>query len=115
MRATRALPVREALSMNFRFASLCSAALLFTSVPGPGASAQVADIPAKEAAAKAQPRDLAVQTALGVAYLRAGRFKDADKQLERAEGLAKGDPLAVTRRAEVAIVQGDYKRAKGLC
>jgi len=97
--------------MIVRFASLCSAALLFSSA----AAAQVAEIPSKEAAAKALPRDLSAQTALGVAYLRAGRFKDADKQLERAEALAKGDPAAMMRRAEVAIVQGDYKRARGLC
>ncbi|MFT3923430.1 MAG: tetratricopeptide repeat protein [Myxococcales bacterium] len=82
--------------------------------PAPG-SAQAGELPALEAAAKAAPKDLAAQSALGRAYLRAGRFADAAKQFERAEGLAPLDPQAVTQRAEVAIAQGDYKQARNQC
>jgi tetratricopeptide (TPR) repeat protein len=79
------------------------------------AGAQSQEIPAREAAAKADPKDPAAQAALGTAYLRAGRYPDAKKQFERAEALTPLDPMAVTRRAEVAIAQGDYKQAKSQC
>jgi tetratricopeptide (TPR) repeat protein len=79
------------------------------------ALAQTADIPERAAAAKAHPRDARAQTALGFAYLEAGRHAEALKQLERAASLQKDSAEAQTRVAQVYLAQGDFKRAKGLC
>lgn len=99
--------------MNLRLASTCAALCVLLS--GSAASAQVTEISEKEAQVKAQPKSWEAHAALGVAYLRAGRFAQADAQMARAESLAKGDPRGVLRHAEVAIAQGDYKRARARC
>jgi protein O-GlcNAc transferase len=90
--------------------ALC-AVLLSSSV----VEAQALEITSKEADVKSRPKDSSAHTALGLAYLEAGRFRDATRTLEKAESLSKGNPEAVVRLAQVHIAQGDQKGAQKRC
>lgn len=77
--------------------------------------AQVTALRGLRKTAAARPRDARAQTALGMAYLRAGQFKQAERQLKKAVGLPNAGPEATMRVAQVAIAQGNYKLGRGIC
>ncbi len=79
------------------------------------AHAQTSEIAAKEAAMRSRPRELAGQRALGLVYLEAGRFKEAERTLSQALGQKPEDAETQLRLAQVRLAEGDFRRAKGLC
>lgn len=73
------------------------------------------DLDALAAAARANPRDAAAQTAYGRALLQAERYREADRVLRAALRLHGGSPQAAFDVARVAFAQGDYRRSRAAC
>jgi tetratricopeptide (TPR) repeat protein len=92
--------------------------LLMTLVSGLTAHgvAQATELDRLEAAAEAAPRDYEASRAYGLGLLRAGRFRDAERQLGRAARLGpRGslEPLFDVARASIA--SGDHRAAQRAC
>ena len=92
-----------------------SAALAFL-LGGVGhASAQETALAELRVAARAAPRDADAQRALGIARLRAGRFREAEGQLTRAARLRRGSLEGLFDVAQVAFARGDHRAAESAC
>jgi tetratricopeptide (TPR) repeat protein len=84
-------------------------------LPPPPASAQETELPRLREAARAAPRDHAAQRALGIALLRAGRHREATRQLQRAAGLQRGSLEALYDVARVSFAEGDHRASEAAC
>lgn len=83
---------------------------------GAHAFAQATELDRLAAAASAAPRDYEASRAYGMGLLRAGRFRDAERQLGRAARLGpRGslEPLFDVARASIA--SGDHRAAQRAC
>lgn len=79
------------------------------------AAAQETELARLRAASRASSRDAAVQTEYGVALLRAGRWREAKAQLQRAARLQRGSAEAMYLVATVSFEQGDNRAARSAC
>lgn len=78
-------------------------------------SAQESALDGLRAAARANARDGAAQSALGRALLRAGHYRQAERTLRTAARLQGNSPEAHYRVAEVAFARLDYRAARSAC
>lgn len=88
---------------------------LFATQAGGIARAQETELAGLRERARAAPRDHAAQRALGMALLRAGRFREATQQLQRASRLSRGSLEALFDAARPAFAQGDHRGAEAAC
>lgn len=65
--------------------------------------------------ARSNPRDAAKQTALGRALLKAGRWSEAEQQLERAARLQGNSAEAQYEVIKVKFESGNYRPARAAC
>ncbi len=80
------------------------------------AGAQTTELERLEAAARAAPRDYDAARAHGIALLRAGRFRDADRVLTRAARLApRGSLEPLFDVARAAIDARDHRATERAC
>ena len=79
------------------------------------ATAQESALEGLRSAARAAPRDYDAQLALGRAMLEAGRYREAQAQLQRASRLRRGDAAALYEVARVAFEQHEHQRARSQC
>jgi tetratricopeptide (TPR) repeat protein len=79
------------------------------------ARAQETALATLRAEARASRNDPAVARRLGLALLRAGRYREAEAQLRVAARLARSSPESLFDVARVAFAQGDYRRAQAAC
>lgn len=79
------------------------------------AEAQESELEPLRAAAREAPRDYLAQRALGIALLRAGRYREAERQLARAARLQRGSLEALFDVARVAFARGDHAAAERAC
>lgn len=79
------------------------------------ASAQETELPRLREAARASARDYAVQRELGMALLRAGHYREATTQLQRAAHLQARSLEALYDVARVPIAEGDHSRSEAAC
>lgn len=88
-------------------------ALVFSS--GLRASAQETELPRLREAARAGARDYAAQRALGMALLRAGHYREATTQLQRAARLQARSLDALYDVARVSFAEGDHHASEAAC
>ncbi|MCA9602616.1 MAG: tetratricopeptide repeat protein [Polyangiales bacterium] len=79
------------------------------------ALAQEYALPALKTDAKANPKDATVQRKLGLAEMRAGRYKDAERTLKKAADLNSKSPESLYDVARVSFAAGDYRGAQRAC
>jgi len=77
--------------------------------------AQETELPRLREAARTAARDHAAQRALGMALLRAGRYREASQQLQRASRLRRGSLEALFDVARVPFAQGDHRGSETAC
>ncbi|MBX7191819.1 MAG: tetratricopeptide repeat protein [Sandaracinaceae bacterium] len=77
--------------------------------------AQETELPHLREAAQAAPRDAAAQRALGIALLRAGRYREARQQLERTSRLSRGSLEALFDVARVSFAERDHRASETAC
>jgi tetratricopeptide (TPR) repeat protein len=95
---------------------ICTAlCLLLVLGTPPRARAQEYRLAELGARAKANPKEAAALRALGLAELRAGRFRDAERSLKRAADLGGRTPEALYEVATVAFAEGNYRAAQRAC
>jgi tetratricopeptide (TPR) repeat protein len=82
---------------------------------GSSAAAQETELPRLREAARVAPRDAAVQRALGLALLRAGRYREARQQLDRAARLSRGSLEALFDVARVSFAERDHRASETAC
>lgn len=105
--------MRRALAVLAACVSLSLAPALFVAAT---ARAQETELDRLRAAARESPRDHAAQRALGIALLRAGRYREAEQQLTRASRLApRGSLEALFDVARVSFARGDHSAAERAC
>lgn len=80
-----------------------------------GASVRAQDLATLEAAANANRRDAAAQSAYGRALIRAERFRDAERVLRNAAGLQSNSIESLFELAQVAFAQDDYRKSRAAC
>jgi len=107
----RSRVLRRAAQMAALSATLLG---LFTA-NAPAARAQAYRLAELEAATKAAPKDARAHRALGMAQIRAGEFKLAERTLRRAAELGGKTPEAFYDVARVAFHSGDYRAAQRAC
>lgn len=78
-------------------------------------SAQETELPRLREAARTGARDYAAQRALGVALLRAGHYREATTQLQRASRLQARSLEALYDVARVPFAQGDHRASEAAC
>jgi len=100
--------------MRFLILPLISSLLMTLALPASGLAQQAA-LEQLAAAARANRRDAAALTAYGRALLRAGRHREAERQLRSAARLQPGDLQALYAVAEVAFARMDYQAARNAC
>lgn len=79
------------------------------------ASAQETELPRLREAARTSPRDATVQRSLGIALLRAGRYREARTQLDRAARLQRGSLEALFDVARVSFAERDHRASESAC
>jgi tetratricopeptide (TPR) repeat protein len=79
------------------------------------ASAQETELPRLREATRVAPRDAAAQRALGMALLRAGRYREARQQLDRTARLSRGSLEALFDVARVAFAERDHRASETAC
>jgi tetratricopeptide (TPR) repeat protein len=79
------------------------------------AAAQESVLAERRAAVQAQRNDPGAAAAYGRALLRAGRYREAETQLQTAARLSRGSLEALYDVARVAFAQGDYRAARRAC
>lgn len=79
------------------------------------ASAQETELPRLREAARTSPRDATVQRSLGIALLRAGRYREARTQLDRAARLQRGSLEALFDVARVSFAERDHRGSESAC
>ena len=89
--------------------------LTITMVALVGASAHAQDLAALEAAANANRRDAAAQTAYGHALIEAERFRDAERVLRNAARLQSNSIESLFEIAKVAFARDDYRASRAAC
>jgi tetratricopeptide (TPR) repeat protein len=77
--------------------------------------AQETELPRLREAARASARDYAAQRALGMALLRAGHYREATTQLQRASHLQARSLEALYDVARVPFAQGDHGASEAAC
>jgi tetratricopeptide (TPR) repeat protein len=90
-------------------------ALGVASVSMSRAAAQETELPRLREAARTAPRDATVQRSLGIALLRAGRYREARTQLERAARLSRGSLEALFDVARVSFAERDHRGSESAC
>ena len=83
--------------------------------PGSRAEAQETELPRLRELASAAPRDAAAQRALGMALLRAGRYREARQQLDRSARLSRGSLEALFDVARVSFAERDHRASETAC
>lgn len=103
--------------MEARWPSVVLVALALVALAlSQSASAQAQDsLESLRAAASASPGDAQAQRALGIALIDAGRFSEAQAQLQKVVKLEKGSPAALYDAQRVHFAQGDFKSARKGC
>ncbi|AKF09171.1 tetratricopeptide repeat protein [Sandaracinus amylolyticus] len=96
-------------------AVLIAALALGLVAPPPAVRAQETELARLRTESRAAPRDHAVQRALGIALLRAGRYREAEAQLTRAARLTPGSLDALFDVARVAFAREDHGAAERAC
>jgi tetratricopeptide (TPR) repeat protein len=89
--------------------------LLFGSLGPSFVSAQETELPRLREAARTVARDYAAQRALGIALLRAGHYREATTQLQRASRLQARSLEALYDVARVPFAQGDHSASEAAC
>ncbi len=79
------------------------------------ASAQETELKELRARAKSAPRDAEVQAKLGFAYLAAGRWDRAERQLKATARLKRNSPEALYDVIRVKLAKGDHRPARAAC
>ena len=79
------------------------------------ATAQETELKELQARAKAAPRDAEVQAKLGHAYLAAGHWNRAERQLKATARLRRNSPEAVFDVIRVKLAKGDYRASRAAC
>lgn len=77
--------------------------------------AQVPEIEAAQAAARAHPNDAEAARRLGRVLVRAGRFDEARRAYRRATTLSRNSPEALYEEASVTFARGDFRAARSAC
>ena len=77
--------------------------------------AQETELPRLREAARTAARDHTAQRALGMALLRAGRYREASQQLQRAARLRRDSLEALFDVARVPFAQGDHRGSESAC
>ena len=97
--------------------SISRTLLVFALVLSPMATAagQEGELAHLREAAHAGARDYAAQRALGIALLRAGHYREATQQLQRAAHLQARSLDALYDVARVPFAQGDHRAAETAC
>ncbi|MFW5920380.1 MAG: tetratricopeptide repeat protein [Polyangiales bacterium] len=90
------------------------AAALVTAAASPAAAQQDA-LDELRSAAQSSPRDAGAHRAYGLALLRAGELRKAERQLEKAARLAGNSLEALYDVARVAFARGEYRPARNAC
>ncbi len=98
--------------MNRLLPALVGALVLVVASP---LHAQETELARLRTEARAASRDATVQRALGIALLRAGRYREARSQLERASRLRRGSLEALFDVARVAFAEGDHRASESAC
>ncbi|MDD9933837.1 MAG: tetratricopeptide repeat protein [Myxococcales bacterium] len=83
--------------------------------PASLATAQETTVAGLRQAAKAAPRDVGAQVALGRALIEAGRLKEAEAVMKRAARLDKGSLPTLFEGMRVKFAEGHYKRVRAAC
>lgn len=94
---------------------LALAAPLITALLPASAEAQETDLAALRQAARENRRDADAQTRLGLALLRAGRYRDAERTLKTAARLHDHSIESLYDVARVAFAREDYRRSRAAC
>lgn len=98
--------------MRLVVATLVSALVL---VLARAAYAQETELAQLRTEARASPREYPAQRALGIALLRAGRYREAEQQLSRAARLQRGSLEALFDVARVAFAHSDHRASERAC
>jgi tetratricopeptide (TPR) repeat protein len=98
--------MRRVLAVLVLAISFCSAA---------PTQAQESELEALRAAARSDARGAGAQRALGMALLRAGRYREAEQQLARASRVARGSLESLFDIARVSFARGDHGAAERAC
>ena len=83
--------------------------------PASLATAQETTVAGLRQAAKAAPRDVGAQVALGRALIEAGRLKEDEAVMKRAARLDKGSLPTLFEGMRVKFAEGHYKRVRAAC
>ncbi len=78
-------------------------------------SAQETELPRLREAARTATRDYPAQRALGIALFRAGRYREASQQLQRAARLERGSLEALFDVARVSFAERDHRASEAAC
>jgi tetratricopeptide (TPR) repeat protein len=89
--------------------------VIILSVIASTAWAQETELKELRAQARSAPRDAEVQAKLGHALLEAGRWKEAERQLQAAARLKRNSPEADYEVIEVKLARGDHKASRAAC
>jgi tetratricopeptide (TPR) repeat protein len=97
------------------FLVLALVAPLTTALLPADAGAQETDLAALRQAARENRRDADAQTRLGLALLRAGHYRDAERTLKTAARLHDHSIESLYDVARVAFAREDYRRSRAAC
>src|SRR5688500_18669323 len=103
------------MTVTTRVLAFAATAALLSLLAALPAAAQETELARLRAASRASGSDAAVQTEYGLALLRAGRYREAQAQLQRAARLSRGSPEALYLVARVSFEQGDNRAARNAC